>query len=284
MLRQPGDHTAYQQHLQHVTTPWDPASGDAAAWQTALTWCAAADWDCLRPILATAYHPTRGRPAIDPVTLLRALGLQVIFGEPSITAWVHTLQRTPFLARRCGWAGKVPAVGTFSGFLDRLYPDRPRRRVALRRPSGRKRKLKPGEKMPPRRAGATDRVARRVAREALRPARPRVMDRWDARLAAVVETSVARGVLPATWDLAVDGTPVESGAHSFGQKVCACPGKRCGCLRRFHDADALVGWDSYRNRYDFGDQRGGDDGRQRGPGPGRPSPGGESGAPSGQSP
>jgi hypothetical protein len=82
------------------------------------------------------------------VTLLRALGLQVIFGEPSITAWVRTLQRTPFLARLCGWPGKVPAAGTFYGFLDRLYPDRPRRRTALRRPSGRKRKLKPGEKLP----------------------------------------------------------------------------------------------------------------------------------------
>jgi len=60
------------------------------------------------------------------------------------------------------------------------------------------------------------------------------------------------GVIPTTWDLAVDGTPIESGAHSFGRKVCACPAKRCGCLRRFSDPDALLGWDSYRNRYDFG--------------------------------
>ncbi len=252
MLRTHADHTAYRQQLQHATADWETAWGDPAAWQRAITWCAAADFDRLRPILATAYHPPRGRPPIDPVTLLRAMGLQVIFGEPSITAWVHTLQRTPFLARLCGWSGKIPAVGTFYGFLDRLYPDRPRRRSARRRPSGRKRKLKPGEKMPPRRAGATDRVARRVAREALRPARARVTDAWDALLAAIVQQSVARGVLPATWDLAVDGTPVESGAHSFGQKVCACPGKRCACLRRFSDADALVGWDSYRNRYYFG--------------------------------
>ncbi|MGC8489079.1 MAG: transposase, partial [Clostridia bacterium] len=106
---------------QHA--PWQPAWGDPVAWQAALTWCVAADFDQLRPILATAYHPTRGRPPIDPVTRLRALGLQVIFGEPSITAWVRTLQRTPFLARLCGWPGKVPAVGTFYGFLDRLYPD-----------------------------------------------------------------------------------------------------------------------------------------------------------------
>ena len=113
MLRTHADHTAYRQQLQHATADWETAWGDPAAWQRAITWCAAADFDRLRPILATAYHPPRGRPPIDPVTLLRARGLQVIFGEPSITAWVHTLQRTPFLARLCGWSGKIPAVGTF---------------------------------------------------------------------------------------------------------------------------------------------------------------------------
>ena len=86
MLRMHGDHTAYGQQLQQTTSPWDPAWGDATAWQAALTGCATADLDRLRPILATVYDPTRGRPPIDPVTLLRALGLQVIFGEPSITA------------------------------------------------------------------------------------------------------------------------------------------------------------------------------------------------------
>ncbi|NMP25166.1 hypothetical protein, partial [Sulfobacillus harzensis] len=109
-----------------------------------------------------------------------------------------------------------------------------------------------GEKMPPKRPGVTGRVARRVLREAQRPDRPRVTDRWDALLATVVQESVHRNVLPRTWDLAVDGSPVESGAHSFGRKVCDCPGKRCGCLRYFGDAHALLGWDSYRNRYYFG--------------------------------
>jgi hypothetical protein len=95
--------------------------------------------------------------------------------------------------------------------------------------------------MPPRRPRATDRVARRVAWEAPRPARQRVTDPWDALLAAVVDQSVTCGVPPPTCDVAVDGTPVESGAHSFGQKVCACPGKLCGCLRRFSDPDAPSG-------------------------------------------
>ena len=137
MLLMHADHTTVQAQIQQDTAQWHAAWGDPAAWQTALAWCMTADFDACRPLLAPLYHPTRGRPAIDPVTLLRALGLQVIFGEPSITAWVRRLRQTPFLARLCGWGGKVPAVGTFTGFLDRLYPDRPRRRSALRRPSGR---------------------------------------------------------------------------------------------------------------------------------------------------
>lgn len=180
---------------------------------------AAADLETLRPILAAAYHPTRGRPPVDLVTLLRALGLQTILGEPSITAWVRRLQQTPFLARLCGWSGKIPTVGTFYGFLYRIYPDPDRRPHQLRRPSGRKLTLKPGEKMPPKRPGVTGRVARRVLREGARGPRPRVTDRGDALLAAVVQESVQRGVLPAPWDLAGDGTPVERGAHSFAVPV-----------------------------------------------------------------
>lgn len=252
MLARQGHHTTSARPRQADPENWPPYWGDPRAWRAACAWVDAADLDGLRPLLATAYHPTRGRPPIDPVTLFRALGLQVIFGEPSIPAWVRRLQQTPFLARLCGWSGKVPAVGTFYNFLYRLYPDPDRRRGTLRRPSGRTVKLKPGEKLPPKRPGVTGRVAGRVLREAPRPVRPRVTDRWDALLAAVVQQSVRRGILPRTWDLAVDGSPVESGAHSFGRKVCACPGKRCGCLRYFGDAHALLGGDSYRNRYYFG--------------------------------
>ncbi|NMP25220.1 transposase, partial [Sulfobacillus harzensis] len=134
MLALHGHHTTFPQQLQQDTTNWPAHWGEPQAWQDALRWALTADLDALRPILATAYHPTRGRPPIDPVTLLRALGLQIIFGEPSISAWVRRLQQTPFLARLCGWTGKVPAVGTFYHFLYRLYPDPDRRRGALRRP------------------------------------------------------------------------------------------------------------------------------------------------------
>lgn len=106
--------------------------------------------------------------------------------------------------------------------------------------------------MPPRREGAVGRVARRVQRESGRTPRQRLTACWDRMLKITSLESVHRGVLPAIWDLAFDATPVESGAHSFGKKICVCSGKRCKCLRYFSDPMALLGWDSYRNRYYFG--------------------------------
>ncbi|NMP25167.1 transposase, partial [Sulfobacillus harzensis] len=114
-------------------------------------------------------------------------------------------------------------------------------------------KLKTGQKMPPRRAGAVDRVTRRVAREAQRGPRPtQPSDIWDQLLATTATASVHRGVLPAAWHLAPDGSPIDSGAYSFGAKRCGCPGKSCHCQRWFSDPMALLGWDSHRHRYFFG--------------------------------
>ena len=96
------------------------------------------------------------------------------------------------------------------------------------------------------------RVAQRVQREATRGRRPAPGDLWDRFLAETSHDSVKRGVLPSVWDLAVDGSPIESGASSFGEKRCDCPTRGCGCLRYFSDPMALVGWDSHRNRYYFG--------------------------------
>ena len=187
------------------------------------------------------------RPGRDPVALFRILALQAMVGEPSIPAGVCRVRQTP--RWRSSAAGRPPpslpsAPGMRSGIAFIPTPS------AVRAPSGRWGPvLARGEKLPPRRLGAIDRVATRVTRER---ARPRVADAWDARLAQVVAESVRRGALPATWDLAADGTGPVSGAHAFGRKICACPGRRCRCRRSFGDPTALLGWDSHRHRYCFG--------------------------------
>lgn len=116
----------------------------------------------LRPIAGTPYHPPRGRPPIDLVMLLGGLAVLATCSEPPITAWVWTLERTSVLMRLFARAGRVPGVGTFSGFLDRFYLGRLRGREALRRPSGRQLKIKVGEKLRAKRLAASDRVARPV--------------------------------------------------------------------------------------------------------------------------
>ena len=227
MLVMHGDHTTYRESLPSL---------DPAVWGEIAAWCRRADFEPLRPTLSPP-PGQRGRPGRDPVALFRTLARQAPVGKPSITAWVRRVRQTPDLARLCGWtATTVPAASTLYAFLSRQYPDPDRRRGAVRAPSGRRGPvLARGEKLPPRRPGAIDRVAARVTRERARPLRPRVADAWDALLAQVVAESVRRGALPAPGDLAADGTGLVSGAHSLGRKICACPGRRRRCRRSVSD-------------------------------------------------
>ena len=187
--------------------------------------------------------------------MLRALALMHVRSTPSLVTGRLDLLKYPFLARLCGWFSpdQIPAIGTFYAFFRRLYPETRIRKGALHRPSGRRLKLKPGQKLPPRRPGAVERVARRVAREAARgPRRPSPGDAWDRLLADTSVESVRRGILPAEWRLGADSTAVESQASSFGKKQCDCEGHSCKCLRWFSDPMALTGWDSHRNRWFYG--------------------------------
>ena len=254
MLPKHVDHSTFRASIERLTRRWDPAWGSYGAWRTIIDWVAVANFDPFAPILRGHYSSVAGRLAIDPVAMFRALSLMNVVKESSITRFVADLRRSPLLAALCGFADldAVPAVPTFYTFLGRLYPEPQRRRGCLRRPSGRRLNLKPGQKMPPRRDGAVGRVARRVGREAERPPRARITAAWDQMLQIASLESVRRGLLQTTWDLAFDATSIESGAHSFGRKVCACESKRCQCLRYFSDPMALLGRDSYRNCYYFG--------------------------------
>ena len=240
--------------IQSDLATWNDAWGERAAWKKETLWGLAATFDAQANAVQSRYAVDQGRPARDPFQLLRALALITVRQIPSLVDGVAMIRQSVWLCHLCGWAGpsEVPAVSTFYGFLRRLYPEEIQRQGAMRRASGRRLKLKRGQKMPPRRPGAIGRVAQRVQREAQRGRRAAPGDLWDRFLADTSRESVDRGVLPPRWDWAVDGSPIESGASSFGEKRCACPTRGCGCLRYFSDPMALVGWDRHRNRYDFG--------------------------------
>ena len=240
--------------VQQDLHEWNEDWGDRNAWNKETAWTLAATLDAQAQVARSRYTIDRGRPAEDPFQLLRALGRITVRQTPSVVDGVAMIRQSVWLCHLCGWSSPtdVPAVSPFYAFLRRLYPEARHRHGALRRSSGRRRKLKRGQKMPPRRPGAMGRVAQRVQREATRGRRPAPGDLWDRFLAETSHDSVKRGVLPSVWDLAVDGSPLESGASSFGEKRCDCPTRGCGCLRYFSDPMALVGWDSHRNRYYFG--------------------------------
>jgi hypothetical protein len=237
MLRPSLTNAQIRHVIQQAQAAWNPAWGDPAAWADEITWSWTADIDRLVERLRDRYSAHRGRPAADPACLLRFLGFMTVREVASIVDGLRQVRQTPWLARLCGWETPeaIPAIGTIYGFLRRLYPERQLRRGAWRRP------------------GAVERVTHRVAREAQRGTRPPdPSDVWDRLLATAAMDSVHRGVLPRAWHLAPDGSPIESGAHSFGQKRCACPGKSCPCQRWFSDPMALLGWDRHRHRYFFG--------------------------------
>ncbi len=225
-----------RQFIDDIRTNWRPEWGDLDAidldaWAHELAWSYTADIDRLVDRIRDRYALGRGRPAADPAGLIRLMGLITVREAGSLVDGWRQVRQMPLLARLCGWetVADIPAIGTIYGFLRRLYPEVHPRVGAWRRPSGRRLKLKIGQKMP-----------------------PRPSDVWDRLLAATVIASVRRGVLPPTWHLAPDGSPIDSGACSFGSKRCECPGKSCQCQRWFSDPMALLGWDSHRHRYFFG--------------------------------
>lgn len=214
-------------------------------------------WQCPLDILAPplcSLYPRTGRRARDPLAMFRALLLCHLRGVASLSEWVATLQREPVLRLLCGFPlNDCPGVGTFYDFCKRLCPtDEPKNR--MRHPSAKKRaKPKPGQKAPMRRPGVVGRVVSRILRHEHRPAPHRPTDLWESLLGATVTESRKRGLLTGSLRLAGDSTPLESGAYSFGRKLCDCPKKmHCRCPRCYSDPDALNGWDSYRNRHYIG--------------------------------
>jgi hypothetical protein len=210
-----------------------------------------ANLDFLVPILVPLYS-VAGRPARDPIPVLRSLLVMCHLGVSSITQWVYRLEREPILAQLCGLdPRRLPGVGTFYNLFHRLTQSGPSRPVVLRslqRPKG----AKKGKKAPPRRSGTVGRILRRLRRHPPKP--PFTV--LQSILRHVVGQSAQRGLLgpdlrPA---VAIDGSPLVSGADGHGHRICGCK-KEDPCthpLRRYADPGARIGWDSHRNRFFYG--------------------------------
>ncbi|GAC42804.1 predicted ATPase, partial [Paenibacillus popilliae ATCC 14706] len=104
----------------------------------------------------------------------------------------------------------------------------------------------------------TDKLVSRALREAKIYYTPKEHDLLQQLFQTMfVLLSAAKGLLGDTRCFRVigDGSPVETGARSFGKFLCDCRKSgnwKCSCKRQFSDPDANWGWDSYREKYDYG--------------------------------
>ena len=106
------------------------------------------DLDELRGEFGPCYALT-GRPAENQPEILRSLVMMVVGHEDSVDSWVERLRNDDVLAIICGLvSGEVPGVGTYYDLLNRFWlASRPGKVKKFRRKP--KKKLKAGEKLPP---------------------------------------------------------------------------------------------------------------------------------------
>lgn len=243
----------------------------------------ALDLEPARPLLESCYvhrpgTAAPGRPAHDPVSMLRCLLVMVLEGVTSITEWVKHLRGHPELVMLSGLTpGRSPGVGTFYDFFDRLL-DGPRLRPCSHtspRPSrlhrgnrGRfRRKLKEEKKQVEalRQAALAGRNEGRVkasARQAQQTLDQPHPDDFAGRLNTLlmrlgVMPSAQAGLLGDVRRLVVcgDGSALASGAARFGHSLCSCREQgveHCECPRSYSDPTATWGWDCHHDAYVFG--------------------------------
>ncbi len=219
------------------------------------------DLDKSYPILSMVY-PNIGRPAENQVEILRSLALMLDQDKHSITDWAEEVASDRLLCTIAGFKfGEAPGVGTYYDFIDRLWPES--WEVHINRKNSLhpfkekpRKKLKAGQKMPPKHQGAVKELAELAKDDKLRESRYEIILQ-KILACVVVDTSAKLGLLGNTEKLSIsgDGTAYLSGASHYGTKVCDCKSKgiyKCKCPRKYSDPDATWGWDSYRERYFFG--------------------------------
>jgi len=234
------------------------------------------DLEPMRALLESCYSPNRhGQPRRDPILMLRCLFVGAFCGIPAINRWVAHLKTHAELRVICGLGpqDKPPGVGTFYGFIDRIF-DGPWR-------SPRQRPVRPSELL----HGDHGRFARKVEQERDddKAARKAALDGPDdARIKHEVKEAMERlddplpndfahrlelllwmvGVLPSLADglfegqrhisVGADGSAVCTHASGEGKQLCGCTVDRCGCERLYSDAEAQWGWDHALKTHFFG--------------------------------
>lgn len=214
--------------------------------------------DPLENLISSQYSFT-GRPAVNQPEIMRSFVLMNSLGVYSITDWVKELRSTPLYCYIIGvHPDNVPSIGAHYAFINRSWLandtyDKPKLFNPQRKP---KKKYKKGEKKPPKKSGIVQKIVNQVANGRTLKRRPeRLFQKIFSTIS--IKPSVSLGLLGNTQKLSIsgDGTCIETGASSYGIKVCDCRSKDiydCKCKRQFSDPNATWGWDSYHEKWFYG--------------------------------
>jgi len=213
--------------------------------------------DPLYQIIAPLYPP-EGRPALMQMEIFRSFILMCHLHIP-LNNWVQKLTNNPVLRTIAGFTlENMPQTTSYYDFIDRIVPleDKPVVKPFKSKP---KKKLKKGEKLPPRNTNIVNQLVRRVLldeklfRKRLSRRPERFLQRIFARVA--VDSSINMGLIPESVSVSGDGTCIETGASHYGKWICKCKANgiyRCDCDRKFSDPSANWGWDSHEERFFYG--------------------------------
>ncbi|OAA88835.1 hypothetical protein [Clostridium ljungdahlii] len=216
--------------------------------------------DNLLPVIKPLYSDL-GRPAKNQQGIIRSLILMLDQQKHSITKWAKKIAFDPLILDICGFEDGVPSASSYYDLLVRLWISdhklQVERKLTVKNFSSKPRKkLKAGEKQPPKRSGTVKKLVDKALGGKLRNFCPEnIFQKFIAR--CVVDASSKMGILGDinNLSLAFDGSSFYSGASHYGVKVCDCKSKgiyNCHCPRRYSDPDARWGWDSYRAQWFFG--------------------------------
>jgi len=215
------------------------------------------DLDPLESVIAPLYPPI-GKMADVQMEIYRSCVLMKHCEVP-LNNWVEKLENNPVLRIIAGFTEyNMPKTSSYYDFINRIVPldERPLTKAFKRKPT---KKLGKNEKLPPKNPNITGKLAdsiisdeqgvlRRLSR---RP--ERFLQKIFAQVA--VQSSINLGLIPQNLDISGDGTCIETGASSYGKRICDCKKNgifKCDCPRRFSDPNATWGWDSHKERYFYG--------------------------------
>jgi len=217
--------------------------------------------DPIKEIVAPLYSNT-GAPAINQPEIFRSIILQSSL-KITLTEFHEKLSVNPVIRTIAGFTKEnVPGIASFYDLMDRVYPidETPVLRAPYSKPKpDPENKLKKGEKMPPKNPDITGKLADMIInkQEHFESLVNRRQERYLQKIFASVslDKSVALGIIPISFSVSGDGTPIATGACTKGKKVCKCKENgifQCTCERKYSDPNANWGWDSHNERYYYG--------------------------------